>query len=585
MKQQPWTEEQETELQKLFMQNQESPQTDQDVIDWLCENLSGVSRSRRGIIKKLKELGLIFKAPTKRSNAAALNKNLFMEEEDVKLRELYEEHRLETDCLKRILEAFDKKRNKKAIVKRMLQLGLIADESEILPSKKNKKIKEKSREHEYNSNDDDDDENTEESEDDISFTERRSVSKKLEAKHQLKQKEAMKLLNELEESQRDGIQWIIECLNEAAEDFEEISDELDDAIPIVPITQPHREALQNSQFTQLLSSLNLIEPKGQENYWKIPANMIPDELKLRVKILSGENVEEEENKNDKKINTVSGDEDDDDDLFARLRAQRDNLIYNTSDNEEKLHKIPSKKMKKIGKPNTKLIKTLKKIVDKEVLKWLISTLNDKMRNKMTDNVDELLLVPSEQSHQDALKDENFIKLLTCLNLQIPEGIENYWSVPKSMSFQQLKIRTELLTPSDDEIEVDDECESEGEESSDEEMIITRKKKRNHDDVVESENLEISTQALKQRLAELSASSDDDDDGNEHENRSKLIANKRKIMDSSDEDEHNASDQQQRRKSSKRDRSITPDENEMNASNNNSKATKRNRRIVDSSDEE
>lgn len=585
MKQQPWTEEQEAELQKLFMQNQESPQTDQDVIDWLCENLSGVSRSRRGVIKKLKELGLIFKAPTKRSNAAALNKNLFMEEEDEKLREIYEEHRLESDCLKRIMEAFDKKRSKKAIVKRMLQLGLIADETEILPSKRNKKMKEKSREH-----DDDDGETSSSSEDDVrSFSEKQQrVSKNLQAKHQLKQKEATKLLNELEESQRDGIQWIIECLNEAAEDFEEVSDELDDAIPIVPLLQPHREALKNEEFTRLLSSLNLIEPKGQETYWKIPANMIPDELKLRVKILSGENVDDDvEEEKEQKINTVS-DEDDDDDLFARLRAQRDVLIYNTSDNEEKLHKIPSKKLtKKIGKPNTKLIKTMKKIVDKEALKWLISTFNDKMRNKMTDNVDdELLLVPSEQSHQDALKDENFVKLLTSLHLQIPEGVENYWSVPKSMTSQQLKIRTELLTPSDDE---NSDEEERGESSSDEEMVITRKKKRNHD-VVESENLEISTQALKQRLAELSASSDDDDDVREHENRSKLIANKRKIMDSSDEEEHNASDQQQRRKSSKRERSITPDENgenEMNASNNSSslKATKRIRKIVDSSDDE
>lgn len=557
-KQQAWSEEQEAELQRLFMQNQESPQTDQDVIDWICENLSGVSRSRRGVIKKLKELGMIFKAPTKRSNAAALNKNLFMREEDEKLRELFEEYRLEADCLKRIMEAFEKKRNKKTIVKRMIQLGLIADEKEILPSKR--KMKEKHREHEEES----DDRNSESSEDDVSFTEK-IVSRKLEARHQLRRKEALSLLNEVEESHREGILWIIESLNEAVEDFEEVSDELDDAIPIVPLSAPHRESLENSQFIKLLSCLNLIEPKGQENYWKIPANMIPDELKMRVKLLSGEgDVEEqkEENKTKKNNKIISDEEDDDvDDLFSRLRAQRDVLIYNTSDNEEKLQRIPSKK---IGKVNTKLIKTLKKIVDKDALKWLSLTLSDKMSNKTSGDVDELLLVPSEESHQDAVKDENFIKLLTALNLEMPEGIENYWKVPHSMTLQQLKNRVELLTPSDDE-----------DESSDEEMVIRRKKRVE----VDSESLEINTQALKQRLAELSSSSDDES----NENRSKLQTNKRKIMDSSDEDILNASLEQQRRKSSKKERSATPDENEMNASN--SRITKRNRRIADSSDDE
>lgn len=40
---------------------------------------------------KLKELGLIFKAPTKRSNA--LPKNAWLHEHDEQLRELYDEHR------------------------------------------------------------------------------------------------------------------------------------------------------------------------------------------------------------------------------------------------------------------------------------------------------------------------------------------------------------------------------------------------------------------------------------------------------------------------------------------------------------
>lgn len=38
-----------------------------DVIDWILDNLVERQRTRRGVIAKLKELGLVFKAPTKRS--------------------------------------------------------------------------------------------------------------------------------------------------------------------------------------------------------------------------------------------------------------------------------------------------------------------------------------------------------------------------------------------------------------------------------------------------------------------------------------------------------------------------------------
>lgn len=143
-----WLEHEEEELRRLFMLNQESPQTDQDVIDWIVESIRETSRTRRGVIKKLKELGLIFKAPTKKSTASSSksNRNLFIKDEDDRLYQLYDEHRLDDNCLDIIMEVFHKKRTKQAVVKRMIQLGLIADESELMPIKKIKKKVSKLRE-------------------------------------------------------------------------------------------------------------------------------------------------------------------------------------------------------------------------------------------------------------------------------------------------------------------------------------------------------------------------------------------------------------------------------------------------------
>lgn len=66
-----------------------------DVIDWILDNLIEKNRTRRSVIKKLKELGLIFKAPTRKSVAAGVSKNAWFHEQDVQLRELYDAHRLD----------------------------------------------------------------------------------------------------------------------------------------------------------------------------------------------------------------------------------------------------------------------------------------------------------------------------------------------------------------------------------------------------------------------------------------------------------------------------------------------------------
>lgn len=66
-----------------------------DVIDWILDNLIEKNRTRRAVIKKLKELGLIFKAPTRKSVAAGVSKHVWHHEQDELLKQLYDEHRLD----------------------------------------------------------------------------------------------------------------------------------------------------------------------------------------------------------------------------------------------------------------------------------------------------------------------------------------------------------------------------------------------------------------------------------------------------------------------------------------------------------
>lgn len=59
------------------------------------DNLIDQTRTRRGVIKKLKDLGLIFKAPTKKSNKERQTQKVpieFLEEEDALLIELWKQY-------------------------------------------------------------------------------------------------------------------------------------------------------------------------------------------------------------------------------------------------------------------------------------------------------------------------------------------------------------------------------------------------------------------------------------------------------------------------------------------------------------
>lgn len=106
-------------------------------------------------MKKLRELGLVFKSATKRSIALAVQKSKWNHDEDNKLRALYDEHRLNAAPLKRIMESIGENHTRNAIIKRMIEIGLIADKSEIVPIR-GKRSNGKNNENNLGSDDDGD---------------------------------------------------------------------------------------------------------------------------------------------------------------------------------------------------------------------------------------------------------------------------------------------------------------------------------------------------------------------------------------------------------------------------------------------
>uniref|UniRef100_A0A1A9Z728 TIMELESS_C domain-containing protein n=1 Tax=Glossina pallidipes TaxID=7398 RepID=A0A1A9Z728_GLOPL len=404
-----WTEEQEAELRFLFEENQRNPETDKDVIDWILDNLIDKTRTRRGILKKLKELGLMFKAPTKKSTNMRTDKNLWGTEEDEELRSLYDQHRVENDCLQKILDDFEGRRNKQQIIKRMLQLHLIADKSEIMPEKPKKAKSKKKQNPEI---EDFDIENE--------HAERPRNGQGLQARH-LKPAKPKKhktvrapldvgtvkrLLSQVDqETYQEALDWLRECLDDAAEEIEEPSEE-DDGVPLLPLQEIQKQAMEDENFQKILLAFGIQPPIfGMENYWRIPIYLNSADLKLRSKIIAGEEISDEtedvENDNnednnaiDEKIDIIDDSDEENDDQSDYLTKQREKLntlLFSKSDEEAEERfplntKIKKEKNKKklstnIKKKKKELTSDSEEESDAQLIEKIQKKLNKKKRNQ------------------------------------------------------------------------------------------------------------------------------------------------------------------------------------------------------------
>ncbi|XP_017039963.1 protein timeless homolog isoform X2 [Drosophila ficusphila] len=369
-----WSEEQESELRFLFEENQRNPETDKDVIDWILDNLVDKTRNRRTVLKKLKELGLLFKAPTKRSTKLAQGgKNLWQPEEDEELRSLYDQHRIEPDCLERIVNEFAERRTKQQIIKRMLQIHMIADKSEILPPKTKGRGRAKKQQSENEGDGDEYDFAEEPMMEESGYRKPKTKPKKPK---KAKKRQVVRtpldvgtvraLISQVNsEKYQSAIEWLQESLQDASEETEEPAED-DDGVPLLPLMQDQKDAMEDGDFQKVLVALGMQPPiLGMESYWRIPTYLNQADLQVRSKILAGEEVDLEPE------DEADGDEDDDDEeqdedkqeeseeedflekhsrqrqenIAAEQQKKLDSLMFNQSDDETEQRAPPKSKDK------------------------------------------------------------------------------------------------------------------------------------------------------------------------------------------------------------------------------------------------
>lgn len=178
------------------------------------------------------------------------------------------------------MDEFVDTRSRNAVIKRMIELGLIAERSEILPSKRKKssgKSQAAQRSDDESGSDDDGDSDDSDSVDTrkVKVTVKNVRSKATQkakpvkpeaprksAKASLDVANLRRIVGELNDSAKEHLEWIQESLNDAAEDAEDVDDEEDtsDGVPLVPFLQAQKEAFQNEKFMALLRALGIQKP-------------------------------------------------------------------------------------------------------------------------------------------------------------------------------------------------------------------------------------------------------------------------------------------------------------------------------------
>lgn len=167
------------------------------------------------------------------------------------------------------MEAFVDTRSRNVVIKRMIQLGLIADRSEILPSKRRKALKSAQTPNSDESSDDDIAESRP-----VKITIKNVKTKKATKPNPiatvrkvntipLNVSAVQQLISELDENIKENLEWIQESLHDASEDAEDASEDPDDGVPLVPFTASQREAFENEKFKEFLLALGFQKPISQ----------------------------------------------------------------------------------------------------------------------------------------------------------------------------------------------------------------------------------------------------------------------------------------------------------------------------------
>nr|AUI80375.1 timeless 2 [Euphausia superba] len=330
-----WLEEEEDELQRLhgeFRFMEERPEG-KDVLDLIEENMINKRRTRRQIVAKLKDMGLINNAQElKRKSVKVKGPKTWLDEEEEELKMLVEEYKDHNNPMGMIMDMKVIKRPKQRVIDKILEMGLVNDSSElkkkrVLKVKKPKKSKKDPGLGDAfemaNQGDSDSDEDIVDDWSDSDEEKSKKPAKRIGADGKIKAKQSKKkddsdtsddesddnqskptsskapyrppvatpaLISSALKTVKDAgmeepIGWLSSLLKDTADDREE--DGEFEPVPILALSESCTDAMEDSNFQNLLKLIGIHPPvTHQEMFWRIPSRLTVEGLRKRAQYLS-----------------------------------------------------------------------------------------------------------------------------------------------------------------------------------------------------------------------------------------------------------------------------------------------------------
>nr|XP_012151360.1 PREDICTED: protein timeless homolog [Megachile rotundata] len=353
-----WTEAQEDELRTLFMEHQTNNYP-QDVVDWILENINQ-ERTRRGIIKKLKELCLIVNSKSVRSEVQKRLPKEWSEEEVAQLTDLWEQLKNDEDPVELIFNGLTIKRPKPKIKEKLLELGLATDRKELRKKRSKKSNHGKSSWETQSASNSEEDESSDEEAGKSSSRKNTASNKPTGKKTKASKKKQPTIVytnaqlsgllkDIIEKDMNEALEWLKESLLDVLDDRDEESSE---GIPLVPLTDYSSAAMDSPSFQKLIRAMGFTPPADeQECYWRIPSNMLNSTIQRHCNLidaaLAGNFVVEEPRaaSTTAEIESDKNDESDDDDVLENIKKYFKNSAEpeaSTSRQSDSETSVPSK---------------------------------------------------------------------------------------------------------------------------------------------------------------------------------------------------------------------------------------------------
>uniref|UniRef100_A0A3P9PI13 Timeless circadian clock n=1 Tax=Poecilia reticulata TaxID=8081 RepID=A0A3P9PI13_POERE len=337
-----WTEEEEEELRRLYMEHLDSEVP--DIVETVIQLLSNSNRTRRQVVTQLVHMGLVDSAKELKKQKKGTRIVLWTEEQELELQMLFEEFKDSDDVLGSIMKKLTAKRSRARVVDKLLSMGLVSERRQLHKKRSRGKSSGKSSGKSMTEEDflaeltqgrpdeDSEDETDDDSEEDENEREIPQPVRKRRQDFNLTAESRADIRSMaialLQEGLSGPLLWLQRSLNKTAMDRRD--DCPSQPVPLATFSEANEDAMENRNFLKLLSKLGIRPPENeQETFWRIPENISKSQLLSAAAALTpaeGEPEHSEEQQGPRESleephDRAEGEEEEDEEVSSEQRAQ------------------------------------------------------------------------------------------------------------------------------------------------------------------------------------------------------------------------------------------------------------------------